>query len=161
MKTKLDYNKKYTIFDRVKFEQLNWTGYNADLLDELVEAGNSLVEDNAKLTERKNYLETLEHSYASTTIRNWLIGIGIFIFCIGGLATCIVKDENIYTGLANAYKLGQVDVLTNERVLYESSVHGYVLKKEYQVQRGDRAAMYFIPIPVGDTLYNIIPERGE
>lgn len=53
------------------------------------------------------------------------------IFCLGGLITCIVKTDGIGEKLSDVYKQGQVDALTNERVIYEPTIHGYKVKEEY------------------------------
>lgn len=126
---KIDVNKTYTIFDRVKFEMLNWTGYNAELLDELIEAGNELIKqkDSAIKAERK---------YKALSTFEWVAGIGLvllmltlFVFFCWVLLILPLSSFRIDKLEAIAYKQGQVDVLTETNIIYEPTIHGYKLKE--------------------------------
>lgn len=126
---KIDVNKTYTIFDRVKFEMLNWTGYNAELLDELVEAGNELIKqkDSAVKAERK---------YMALSTFEWVAGIGLvllmstlFVFFCWALLILPISSFRSDKLEAIAYRQGQVDVLTETHIVYEHTIHGYKLKE--------------------------------
>lgn len=154
MKPKIDYNKKYTIFDRVKFEMLNWTGYNADLLDELVESGNQLIEENENLKLGKyppDYKEILLNC----------LGIAIIIAITGWVVIGfghMVKTD--YSKFEIGYKVGQIDALTNERVVYEKTSRGWTPSEFYTKEYGtkNKPKKHFEIVEDGETYYFYLEE---
>lgn len=131
MKSKHDYKKKYSVFDKVRMEMPNWTGYNAELLDELVEIGNELLVDNEHKEAQINEIKSSRFNSDFTEIAKFASWICLAFFCIFGMVRCAVKEDDKYIGLSVAYKQGQVDVLTGEKIVYESTIHGYKLKPEF------------------------------
>lgn len=123
-KPDFDINKKYSVFDKVSMEMLNWTGYNAELLDNLVEAGNQLLEENEKLRKQKQ---------ASILDLGDFLGIALVLAVVGwliiGFGHLIKSTTN---GYDIGYKAGQIDVLTGDRIVYEATPRGYTVKKEFE-----------------------------
>ena len=126
MAKKIDPSKRYTVFDRVRFEMLDWTGYNAELLDELIETGNALIEENETL--KRKYTQSIDwdaiRGACAMGIMFLLLG-SLFIFALGALIKTDVIDER----MSIAYKAGQVDVLMAENIQYEQTPKGFVLNK--------------------------------
>jgi hypothetical protein len=114
---KLDPNKKYTVFDRVSFEQRDWVGYNAELLDELVSVGNNLIHENEKLKKNKRETKIIDMSFIPESL-----GIGFIILIVGfviGIIGASLKEINLGEHIKKAYRQGQYDVLSEENIVYE------------------------------------------
>ena len=129
---KLDPNKKYTVFDRVSFEQRDWVGYNAELLDELVNVGNNLIQENEKLKKHKRETKIIDMSF----IPDWQesLGLGFLIIILGlviWFAGIAFREVTIWEHINKAYKQGQYDVLSEENIVYEfHPTKGMVLKED-------------------------------
>jgi hypothetical protein len=69
-------------------EMPNWTGYNAELLDELVEIGNELLIDNERKEVR---IAELHKNWLLPDIMKIIVYVSIILFCIFGMITCTIK----------------------------------------------------------------------
>jgi hypothetical protein len=122
----------YTVFDKVQMEMPNWTGYNADLLDQLVDIGNDLIAENKKLKRVRKDLRPLVKDGIEL-----FLSIALIAFLLGGLVfgfTWLLKSTGNYK-IDVGYKAGQIDVLTGDRILYENTPRGYVLKNTNKLVR--------------------------
>jgi hypothetical protein len=161
--SKHDYKKTYSVFDKVRMEMPNWTGYNAELLDELVEIGNELLADNNEKEKTLSFFRKENNKENVVTVFQIIAWVCVAVFCIGGLWTCVTKQETTFDNLGLAYKQGQVDVLTGEQIVYESTIHGYQIKEAFknytkEVMVRERSA-HFFQIKDGDKSYNLYLEE--
>lgn len=139
-KSDFDINKKYTVFDKVSMEMLNWTGYDAVLLDNLVEAGNILLKENEELKNEKR-----DYKLANLPDFGTMVGVALAIAALGWVIIGFGHlAKSTYSNLEVAYKAGQVDVLTGERIVYEKTSRGYTVKKEYEIYKSNGSESFKI-----------------
>lgn len=104
-----------TVFEEIKVESRDWTGYNSDLVDKIIERGTELEEDNSRLIRqaKRDFWENLGSIFGGV----FAISIIIFSFTFGAivLSNSNKRGQIYYYG----YQQGQIDVLSKRAINFE------------------------------------------